>query len=130
MAHVDHARSTLPPLMASPYRSARWWQGVGVEFVFDAELWRWEARSDAGWTFVSVPADASEEIRDLAASTAPRGFGAVRVEVQVGLTTWRTSVFPDAGRGVYVLPVKGAVRRAQGWELGGTATVHLRVLAP
>ncbi|SDT30590.1 protein of unknown function [Friedmanniella luteola] len=101
-----------------------------MEFVFDAELWRWEARTDAGWTFVSVPAEASEEIADALAGGTPRGFGAVRVEVQVGLTTWRTSVFPDAGRGVYVLPVKRAVRRAQDWELGGVATVHLRVLEP
>ena len=101
-----------------------------VEFVFDAELWRWEARSDASWTFVSLPADASAEIADLVAGGTPRGFGAVRVEVQVGLTRWRTSVFPDAGRGVYVLPVKRAVRRAQEWELGRTATVHLRVLEP
>ena len=101
-----------------------------MEFVFEAELWRWEARSDAGWTFVSVPAEASEEIRDLVGGGPPRGFGAVRVEVQVGLSRWRTSVFPDAGRGAYVLPVKRAVRRAQAWELGGTATVHLRVLEP
>lgn len=101
-----------------------------MEFVFDAELWRWDARSDAAWTFVSLPVEASEEIADLVAGGAPRGFGAVRVEVRVGLTRWRTSVFPDAGRGTYVLPVKQAVRRAQGWELGGTATVHLAVLEP
>ena len=101
-----------------------------MEFAFEAELWRWEARTDAGWTFVSVPAEASEEIRDLVAGGTARGFGAVRVEVRVGLTAWRTSVFPDATRGVYVLPVKRAVRRAQDWELGGTATVHLRVLEP
>ena len=101
-----------------------------MEYLFDAELWRWEARTDAGWTFVSLPVEASEEIRDLVAQGPARGFGAVRVEVRVGLTVWRTSVFPDSTRGVYVLPVKGAVRRAQDWELGGIATVHLRVLQP
>lgn len=101
-----------------------------MEFVFDAELWRWEARTDASWTFVTLPADASAEIADLVAGGTPRGFGAVRVEVQVGLARWRTSVFPDAGRGGYVLPVKRAVRVANGWELGGTATLHLLVLEP
>ena len=101
-----------------------------MEFVFDAELWRWEARTEAGWSFVSLPVEASDEIRDLVGHGPARGFGAVRVEVRVGLTAWRTSVFPDASRGVYVLPVKRAVRRAQEWELGGTATVHLRVLEP
>ena len=101
-----------------------------MEFVFEAELWRWEARPDASWTFVSLPAEASAEITDLVGGGAPRGFGAVRVEVRVGLSSWRTSVFPDAGRGCYVLPVKRAVRTAQHWELGGTATVHLLVLDP
>jgi len=100
-----------------------------VEFVFDAELWVWEARTDSVWTFVSLPPDASAEVADLVAGGPSRGFGAVPVEVQVGLSTWRTSVFPTE-RGVYVLPVKRAVRRAQDWEVGGSATVHLRVLEP
>jgi hypothetical protein len=116
----------VPPILPSGHRER--WHAVRVEFVFDAELWRWDARPDASWTFVSLPADASAEIADLVAGGAPRGFGAVRVEVRVGLSRWRTSVFPDAGRGVYVLPVKRAVRTAQHWELGGTATVHLQVL--
>ena len=106
------------------------WHAGAVEFAFDAELFRWDARTDADVALVSVPLEASEEIRDLVGGGTPRGFGAVRVEVRVGLSTWRTSVFPDAGRGVYVLPVKRAVRRAHDWELGGTATVHLRVLEP
>jgi len=32
---------------------------------FDAELWAWDARRDDTWMFVSVPAEASEEIRDV-----------------------------------------------------------------
>ena len=100
-----------------------------MEFEFDAELWVWAARTDSLWTFVSLPPDASAEVADLAGGGPPRGFGAVAVEVRVGLVTWRTSVFPTEP-GVYVLPVKRAVRRAQDWEVGATATVHLRVLEP
>ena len=47
--------------------------------VFDAELWMWDARRADSWSFVSLPAEASEEIRDLAGS--PRGFGSLRVTV-------------------------------------------------
>ncbi|MGN6446990.1 DUF1905 domain-containing protein, partial [Amnibacterium sp.] len=43
---------------------------------FSAPLWRWEARREF-WTFVSLPAEVTDEIRDLA-SDVPRGFGAVR----------------------------------------------------
>lgn len=92
---------------------------------FSAELWRWDAQADA-WYFVTVPEEASEEIR--ASSGPPRGFGSVRVQVTVGTTTWRTSVFPDKKSGCFVLPVKKAVRRAEDLDDGDTATVALEVL--
>lgn len=89
-------------------------------------MWIWEARRDDSWTFVSLPVDASDEIRDL---TGPRrGFGSVRVRVTVGATTWRTSIFPDSTHGCYVLPIKRAVRTAESLEAGDTATVTVEVL--
>lgn len=91
---------------------------------FAAELWPWEARSDA-WVFLTVPEEVGEEIR--LGAGPPRGFGSVRVEVTVGASTWRTSVFPDKARG-YVLPVKKDVRRREGLDAGDTAQVVLRAL--
>ena len=41
------------------------WQAGSVKVVFDAELWLWDARRTETWTFVSIPASQSEEIRDL-----------------------------------------------------------------
>ncbi|GAA0957498.1 hypothetical protein Vau01_082250 [Virgisporangium aurantiacum] len=100
-----------------------------MRFAFDAELWIWDARRDDSWTFLSLPADASDEIRDLAEAGAPRrGFGSVRVRVSIGGSTWSTSVFPDGARGVYVLPVKKAVRRAEGIEAGDVAGVTVEVI--
>jgi hypothetical protein len=89
---------------------------------FDAELWIWDARRADSWTFVSLPAEASEEIRELADGPR-RGFGSVRVKVTIGGSTWRTSIFPDGARGVYVLPVKRAVRRAESPDAGDVAAV-------
>lgn len=94
---------------------------------FTAELYLWAARSDS-WTFVDLPTEVSEEIRD-ALPFPPRGFGSVRVEVAVGGTAWRTSIFPDKAKGVYVLPVKAAVRRAEQVEAGDDVVVELMVLA-
>jgi hypothetical protein len=94
---------------------------------FEAELWIWEARRDDSWTFVSLPLEASDEIRDLTAGTK-RGFGSVRVQATVGLTTWRTSIFPDSKQGAYVLPVKRAVRTAQSLEPGDSVKVTVEVL--
>jgi hypothetical protein len=91
---------------------------------FESELWLADA-VDA-WVFATVPADLSDDIR--ATSGPPRGFGSVRVEVTIGATTWRTSVFPDAKLGCFVLPVKKAVRKAEDLEVGEPVRIGLRVL--
>lgn len=98
--------------------------------TFEAELWVWSAK-DGGdatsWVFVTVPEDVSDEIRDLAGE--PRGFGSSRVEVTIGATTWRTSVFPNSDEpGTFALPLKKAVRKAEGLEVGEATRIGLRVI--
>lgn len=100
-----------------------------MEIRFTAPLWEWDARRTETWTFVSLPTDLADEILDAAAASgATRGFGSVRVEVSVGSTTWRTSLFPDSTSRTYVLPVKRAVRAAEGLSTGDAVAVQLRVL--
>jgi Domain of unknown function (DUF1905) len=94
---------------------------------FDAELWLWDARRLDSWTFVSLPADASQEIRELTEGPR-RGFGAVRVRVTIGDSTWATSIFPDTKSGCYVLPVKRAVRRAEELDVGEVAHVSVELI--
>ncbi len=90
---------------------------------FTAELWAYDGPS--GWHFLTVPGEVSEDIRELAGPTT--GFGAVRVQVRIGATTWLTSVFPDASTGCYVLPVKKAVRRSESLEVGDPVQVSLKL---
>ena len=99
---------------------------MNATFGFEAALWAWEAQD--AWYFVTVPADLSDEI-GVRFGTRAAGFGSIRVEVTIGGTTWRTSVFPDKKRGAYVLPVKKQVRKAEGLDDGVTAKVELRVVA-
>ena len=95
--------------------------------TFDAELWIWDARRSDTWTFVTVPADVSEDIRELAAG--PRhGFGSIRVKAAIGESKWATSIFPDSANACYVLPVKKAIRKAEGVEAGDTARVALELI--
>jgi len=98
-----------------------------VIVVFDAELWTWDARRADSWTFVSLPADASEEIRALTGA-ARRGFGSLRVRVTVGASMWTTSIFPGSGGGPYVLPVKRPVRTAEALDVGDIATVTIELI--
>lgn len=102
------------------------YEAMGWACEFDAELWEWSS-SPAGtsWVFVTVPADETEEIQ--LRGGPPRGFGSVRVEVTLGASTWRTSVFPDKERG-YVLPVKKAVRRAEALDVGDSARLRLELI--
>ncbi|MDQ4053673.1 MAG: DUF1905 domain-containing protein [Actinomycetota bacterium] len=91
---------------------------------FESELWSPDATDP--WVFATLPPDLSDDIR--AVSGPPRGFGSVRVEVTLGTTTWRTSVFPDAKSGCFVLPVKKAVRLAEDVEVGEIARIGLQVI--
>ena len=75
-----------------------------------------------------MPEDVSDEV-DEAVGDSTGGFGSVRVEVTVGETVWRTSLFPSAEAGAYVLPVKKAVRVAEGLDDDDVAEVTIRLVA-
>lgn len=93
-----------------------------MAYEFDATLRPWDVRRHDTWVFVDLPETTSDEIADLAEGRT-RGFGSVRVDVAIGSTRWRTSIFPGAA--CYVLPVKKAVRAAQGVGLGDVVHVVL-----
>jgi len=95
-----------------------------MSWEFSAELFPW-TDWESSWVFVVVPEEVGEEIAGL--SGPRRGFGSVRVEVRIGTSVWRTSVFPDKRRG-YVLPVKKDVRRRQALDVGDVAHVVLRLV--
>ena len=91
--------------------------------TFDAELWRHDG--NAAWFFVTAPPDAHDAIDEQA--PFPRaGFGSVKVEATIGSSTFSTSVFP--GSDGFVLPVKKAVRKAEGIDDGDTVRVTLRIV--
>lgn len=96
-------------------------------FTFSAELWIWETDAPGSWHFVSLPEPVADDIEATFGHRAA-GFGSIRVEVTIGATTWRTSIFPDSKRGTYVLPVKKAVRTAEALTAGTKTKVALTVL--
>ena len=90
----------------------------------------------AGWHFLSVPKKQSEEIKKMFGAMK-RGWGSLPVEVTVGKTSWKTSIFPasakaSAGRpdkksGVYLLPLKADVRKKEGISVGDTISFLLKI---
>jgi hypothetical protein len=94
-------------------------------FSFEAELW--EHDGQGSWHFLSLPEEVADDIDGRFGHLAA-GFGSIRVEVVIGSSCWRTSVFPDTKRATYVLPVKKEVRRSEDLVAGSTPLVELRVL--
>ena len=95
--------------------------------TFEGTLFAWQEERPDSWALVALPPQLSRQVDDLV-STPPRGFGSVRVEVTVGSSTWRTSLFPSKPLDAYVLPVKKAVRRAEQLDVEDVATFTIRVL--
>lgn len=54
----------------------------------------------------------------------------MRVTVGIGGSEWMTSLFPDTKRRTYVLPIKKAVRTAEGLVDGSPVDVTLAVSDP
>lgn len=95
-------------------------EAPSLEIEFRGEVVFW--RGPSPFHFVAVPEAASREIADVA-SLVTYGWGAIPATVRIGDTTWTTSLFPRNGG--YLLPVKDAVRAAEGIELGQTVAVTM-----
>lgn len=100
---------------------------LSEHFDFTAALWKWQSETATAWYFLSLPEAISQEIKFFCPRKGP-GFGAVRVEVVIGTSKWRTSLFPSKEQGVYLLPVKAAVRRAEKFDDGDAVQVRVKVL--
>jgi len=71
---------------------------------------------EAPWTYISIPENKIPDVK-------PGGWGSVPVNVTIGGTTWRTSIFPfGKGRG-HFLPIKKQVRLKESISVGDTVTV-------
>ncbi len=97
-------------------------------FTVTAPLWRWQsATAPAAWFFVTITGDVADGIRIAALGgqwlNGRKGFGSARVDVTIGETSWQTSVFPHKESGGWLLPVKAAVRKAEGLTEGDEVTV-------
>jgi len=98
------------------------------DFTVTTPLWRWQSASTpAAWFFVTIAGEAADGIRLAAISGqwlyGRKGFGSARVRATIGDTSWGTSVFPHKESGGWLLPVKAAVRKAEGIVEGEAVTV-------
>ena len=96
-----------------------------LELSFRGPMVLW--RGPSPYHFIEIPEAESREIGDVA-SLVTYGWGVIPVSVRIGETAWTTSLFPR--NGAYLVPIKDAVRKAEGLELGETADVELSIQIP
>jgi hypothetical protein len=91
-----------------------------VEWEFGGEVIEW--RGPAPYFFVAMSASDSAELKEQARELIY--WGQVPVEAVIGDTSFSTALFPKDGR--YLVPLKDAVRDAEGLHEGAVVQVVLR----
>lgn len=89
---------------------------------FTGEIWFW--KGPAPFYFVTVPENQSRELLEIVSSVT-YGWGMVPVDARIGKTEWYTALWPKDG--LYILPIKSAIRKAENLEEGSVVTARLDV---
>jgi hypothetical protein len=93
---------------------------MNIEFSGRIFIWK----GPAPWFFVAVPAEQSSSLKSVSGFVT-YGWGVIPVQARIGKTEWSTSLFPKDG--LYLVPIKASVRKAEHLEEGDKVTVRLEV---
>lgn len=93
-----------------------------MEFAFSGQVIEW--RGPAPYHYLPVPDDESDAIEEVKAEFT-YGWGVIPVTCRIGATSWTTSLFPREGR--FLVPLKDAVRTAEGIHLGDEVHIEMRL---
>lgn len=91
-----------------------------LEFEAIAIWWR----GPAPYVYVPIPQNLSDDIKAIS-SRASYGWGCIPVRGSIGETNFKTSLFPH--QGIYLVPVKVAVQRAEDVKVGDSVRVRLEI---
>ena len=94
-----------------------------MNFEFSGRIWYW--RGPSPFYFVTVPAEQSGDLKVIS-GLVTYGWGMIPVMVRIGKTEWKTSLWPKDG--LYIVPLKDRVRKAEDLDQGNEVTVHLSPL--
>jgi Domain of unknown function (DUF1905) len=96
-------------------------------------LWIWTTdKAPASWHFLTIDGEVAQAIHALELMRRleggrKRGWGSMKVRATVVDTSWETSIFPAKEMGGWLLPVKAAVRKAEGLVTGDLVTVVVEI---
>ncbi|EHB47853.1 protein of unknown function DUF1905 [Mycolicibacterium rhodesiae JS60] len=93
-----------------------------MDWEFEAEVFQW--RGPAPYFFVATPSHVDDFLHAHIGELT-YGWGGIPAEVRIGATEATTSLMPKDG--VYLVPLKVALRRSEGIDDGDTVRVRLHV---
>lgn len=89
-----------------------------IEFNGTIIFWK----GPAPWFFVAVPELQSRDLKSIS-NLVTYGWGVIPVHVRIGRTEFETSLFPKDG--LYLVPIKASVRKAEKLSEGDEISVRL-----
>lgn len=93
-----------------------------MEIEFSGSIWYW--RGPSPFYFVTIPEGESRDIKEIA-NHVTYGWGVIPVKVRIGKTEFKTSLFPKDG--LYLVPLKVSVRKAEQLEEGDDVKIWLYI---
>jgi len=97
---------------------------MSIAYKVKAKVWVYPGM--AAWRFITIPKKESTAIKEKYGKAA-RGWGSLPITATIGKTSWDTSIFPDTKSGTYLLPLKVAVRTAEGIGEGDSVSFSIRL---
>lgn len=93
-----------------------------MKIEFNGKIWFW--KGPAPWFYVTVPAEQCGDLQAISGFVT-YGWGMIPVNARIGQTEWKTSLFPKDG--LYIVPIKASVRKAEKLADGDDVTIQLIV---
>ena len=88
----------------------------------EGPIWFW--KGPAPHYFVTVPTKDSDDLKAIQ-GLVTYGWGMIPVTARINQTEWTTSLFPKDG--LFIVPIKAVVRRAEELEEGDMVSVRVEV---
>lgn len=79
-----------------------------LKYKIKSKLFKWQG--EGAWHFIRINEKITEKIKDKFGMYA-RGWGSLPVNVTLGKSRWKTSIFPD--KKTYLLPIKAKIRNTE-----------------
>jgi hypothetical protein len=94
-------------------------------YLIKNPIWLWQGKG--AWHFVTIDKKLGIEIKAMF-GYLKAGWGSLPVELTLGGSVWRTSIFPDSKSGGYLIPIKKAILKAEKLNIGDVVEIKLEVM--